>query len=197
MSGATLFFISGSCHARGHGHRGRPAPAHRPMMGDMALVAGRSRHRSPSRDPGRPARAGQTLASPLWPVILALACAPAEPDAAVRSAIEEVSRRWERALMEGNPSEAVGDVFSEDAVRLPAGEAAVRGRGAIRDALRGASPLAAARFEIADLEVSGDLAVASGTYEVVGPDGIPVRGKFLEVWRRTEAGWRIHRVMWD
>lgn len=116
---------------------------------------------------------------------------------AVRAEIERVTRRWEASLIAGAPGEAVADVFTPDAVRLPSGEPAVRGHEAIERALAGSVPLREARFTIEDLEVDGDLAFANGTYRVRGPDDVELEGKFLEVWKRLETGWRIHRVMWD
>ena len=116
---------------------------------------------------------------------------------AVRAEIERVTRRWEASLIAGAPGEAVADVFTPDAVRLPSGEPAVRGHEAIVRALAGSVPLSEARFTIEDIEVDGDLAFANGTYRVRGPDDVELEGKFLEVWKRLETGWRIHRVMWD
>lgn len=121
---------------------------------------------------------------------------PADPEA-VRAEIEAVTRRWEASLRAGTPELAVAEVFTPDAVRLPSGAPAVRGHEAIERALAGSAPLSEARFTIDDLEVDGRLAFANGTYRVRGPDGVELSGKFLEVWRRTDAGWRIHRVMWD
>lgn len=111
--------------------------------------------------------------------------------------IREVTRRWEAALVSGDPAGAVADVFTSDAVRLPADEPAVRGIAAITEALAGSVPLTQATFDLQDIEVDGSLAYASGTYGVRLPDGQTLAGKFLEVWKDTPAGWRIHRVMWD
>ena len=120
------------------------------------------------------------------------------PDAVTaRAEIEAVTRRWEASLIAGTPEAAVEEVFTPDAVRLPSGEPTVRGHEAIARALEGSAPLLEARFTIDDLEVDGNLAFANGTYRVRGPDGTELNGKFLEVWKRTAAGWRIHRVMWD
>ena len=113
------------------------------------------------------------------------------------TAIREVTRRWEEALVSGDPAGAVESVFTADAIRLPANEPAVRGFEAIRGALAGSIALEEARFDLEDIEVSGSLAYASGTYRVRVPQGQTIVGKFLEVWKRTPAGWRIHRVMWD
>lgn len=99
--------------------------------------------------------------------------------------------------MAGDPAGSVSTVFTEDALRLPAGEPVVRGRAAIAEALAGSTALAEARFELEYIEVDGNLAYAAGSYVVRAPDGDPLTGKFLEVWKKTRAGWRIHRVMWD
>ena len=50
---------------------------------------------------------------------------------------------------------------------------------------------------IKDLEVEGNLAFANGTYRVRAVGGEELTGKFLEVWKKSDQGWRIHRVMWD
>lgn len=140
-------------------------------------------------------------------LVVVAACGGGTPDVgegggtvaveAVRAEIERVTRRWEASLIAGAPGEAVADVFTPDAVRLPSGEPAVRGHEAIERALAGSVPLREARFTIEDLEVDGNLAFANGTYRVRGPDDVELEGKFLEVWKRLETGWRIHRVMWD
>jgi ketosteroid isomerase-like protein len=115
----------------------------------------------------------------------------------VRAELETVTRRWEASLVAGDPVGAVTSVFTEDAVRLPAGEPPVRGWSAISAALDGSAALVSADFRIEDVDAAGDLAYASGTYSVRAPDGRELSGKFLEVWKRTSRGWRIHRVMWD
>ena len=114
-----------------------------------------------------------------------------------RTEIEIVTRRWEASLLAGVPDQAVPDVFTSDAVRLPSGAPAVRGHPAIARALAGSAPLDEARFTIEDLEVDGDLAFANGVYRVRNEASGELTGKFLEVWKRTPGGWRIHRVMWD
>lgn len=124
-------------------------------------------------------------------------CAGGADPAAVRAELEAVTDVWEASLMAGTPAEAVPDVFTEDAMRLPAGEAPARGHAAIAAALDGSAALEHASFELADVEVDGKLAYANGVYEVRAPGAGALRGKFLEVWKRTDAGWRIHRVMWD
>ena len=130
-------------------------------------------------------------------VAVAAACGGVGGNGGPEAAILEVTRRWESALVAGEAAQAVGSIFTEDAIRLPAGEPAVRGRSAIRDALSGSAALSSARFDIEDLEIDGDHGYATGTYTVSVTGEDRLSGKFLEVWKRTPAGWRIHRVMWD
>jgi len=150
--------------------------------------------------PHRPSRAARTcgagLSAGVALLVLLAACGGA-PDAGAEAGIRETTARWEAALVAGDPAGAVPDVFTEDAMRLPSGEPAVRGRAAIADALAGSVPLAEAHFELEDIEVDGRLAYAAGTYRVRPSEGPVLTGKFLEVWKRTPDGWRIHRVMWD
>jgi len=170
-----------------------------PPPGPRARATGRARRafRPPGVATTRALRLPRPARTAL--VALSLACggtAGADLEA-IRAEIEDVTRRWERSLVAGDPAGAVTDVFTEDAMRLPAGEAPVRGRAAIAEALAGSVALSEARFDIDELEAEGGLAWARGTYAVRAPDGQVFSGKFLEVWRRTSAGWRIHRVMWD
>ena len=136
---------------------------------------------------------------PCWYALLAvlLSVLTACGDATARAEIESVSRVWEASLLAGQPSEAVSEVFTKDALRLPAGEEAVKGQPAIIEALAGSARLTEARFMIEDLEVEGNLAFANGTYRVRAEGGEELTGKFLEVWKKSDQGWRIHRVMWD
>ena len=136
---------------------------------------------------------------PCWYALLAvlLSVLTACGDATARAEIESVSRVWEASLLAGQPAEAVSEVFTKDALRLPAGEEAVKGQPAIIEALAGSARLTEARFMIEDLEVEGNLAFANGTYRVRAEGGEELTGKFLEVWKKSDQGWRIHRVMWD
>ncbi len=136
---------------------------------------------------------------PCWYALLAvlLSVLTACGDATARAEIESVSRVWEASLLAGQPAEAVSEVFTKDALRLPAGEEAVKGQPAIIEALAGSARLTEARFMIEDLEVEGNLAFANGTYRVRAEGGEELTGKFLEVWKKSNRGWQIHRVMWD
>ncbi len=142
-------------------------------------------------------RAGALVLCAAWLSACGASSGSAIDAARARTEIEAVTRRWEASLVAGLPHEAVSEVFTPDAVRLPSGEPAVRGHEAIARALAGSAPLDEARFTIEDLEVDGDLAFANGVYRVRPSVGDALTGKFLEVWKRTPAGWRIHRVMWD
>jgi ketosteroid isomerase-like protein len=137
------------------------------------------------------------LAVFLAPVFGPVGCTAGDTVQAAREEIREVTRRWESALVAGDPAGAVDGVFTEDALRMPSGEPAVRGRRAISAALAGSVALAEVRFELDEIDVDGGLAYAAGTYRVRASEGEALSGKFLEVWKHTAAGWRIHRVMWD
>ena len=126
--------------------------------------------------------------------------APAAPvqtvsdTASVRPAIEALTASYQAAARAGDTA-AISALYTEDAVLHPSGKPAVRGRAAV-DAY-----LAAAHAEPTDLTYTtvdvvaseaGDLAYEVGT--AVWPDG---PGKYLTVYRRTDAGWRIAADTWS
>jgi uncharacterized protein (TIGR02246 family) len=97
----------------------------------------------------------------------------------------------------------VVEIYSEDAVYLPPHHAAVHGRDAIRDYLRG--PLANGatnlKFEVTYIKQSGDLAYDVGRYSMTVPqaDGSNKadRGKYLAVWRREKGTWKLVADSWS
>lgn len=45
-----------------------------------------------------------------------------------------------------------------------------------------------------DLYAEGDYATEQGTYELMGADNKSIdKGKFLVVWKKTDAGWKMYR----
>lgn len=118
------------------------------------------------------------------------AVGPAE--AIIRKTGEEWAKHWNARDLDH-----VVAAYAEDAVYLPPHHAAVHGRNAIREYLKG--PLAHGvtdlHFEVTYIKDLGDLAWDVGTYTmtVPQPDGKKKqdRGKYLTVWRREGGAWKI------
>ena len=94
-------------------------------------------------------------------------------------------------------------IYAPDAVYLPPHHAAVHGRDAIREYLRGprshgVSDLA---FDVTYIKQSGDVAWDVGTYRMTVPqnDGTKKEdhGKYLTVWKRAGAKWLITADAWS
>ena len=129
--------------------------------------------------------------------------APAEPvqtvsdaadPAAVRTEIEALTARYQTAARAGD-ADAIAALYTDDAVLHPSGKPAVRGRAAV-DAHMAASHAEPTELTFTTVDVvaseAGDLAYEVGT--AVWPDG---PGKYLTVYRRTQAGWRIVADTWS
>jgi len=111
---------------------------------------------------------------------------------------QEIEAAVQRFVMLANTGslEAFADLYTEDALIMMPGMAAVDGRdGAVifGERIRSRRP---ARLVLATQEVEGvgDGAWERGTSEWVQPDGQVVdRGKYIVIWKRTESGWKLHR----
>lgn len=120
--------------------------------------------------------------------------------AGIRSGFEEAEiRAAERALVEALQSpDPTAWVYSytEDAVFVPPGAAAVQGRAALLQMARAMKPLSAVSIQPVRTEGSGDLAAVYGHASWVSgrsPEaGSVTRVRLLIVWRKEADGqWRI------
>ena len=129
---------------------------------------------------------------------MAIAFVP-EVDELIRHAGDEWARHWNAKALD-----RVVEIYSEDAVYLPPHHAAVHGRDAIREYLKG--PLAHGvtnlKFEVTYIKQSGDLAYDVGRYRMTVPqEGGGTRtdeGKYLAVWRRDKGlKWKLVADSWS
>lgn len=113
----------------------------------------------------------------------------------LRQDIEAAVRRFV-TLANGDSLDAFADLYTGDALILMPGLAAVSGRQGARtfgERIRSRRP---ARLALVTHEVegAGDDAWERGTSEWILPDGQSAdRGKYIVIWRRTLAGWKLHR----
>jgi len=117
---------------------------------------------------------------------------------AVRDAIGAVNARFMSAFADGDAA-AVADCYTPDAQLLPANSDVVTGTNPIASFWRGVmrTGISEARLETTEVEAQGDLAVEVGRYTLTGADGGTVDlGKYVVVWHRAGAGWKVHRDIW-
>ncbi len=123
----------------------------------------------------------------------------ADQHAADKRALESGAAAWMEAFNTRN-ADALTSLYTEDAVLLPPNEPAVFGRDAIRATNRELLAEEGLGMEIEDLEVrsEGDLGYKAGRYRMYSKDGALLdRGKYIEIWKKTDGTWLIHREMWN
>ena len=118
------------------------------------------------------------------------------------AAIRAQTTSWLNAYNGGN-AKAVAALYAEDALLLPPGASAVKGRTAIlafftKDIV--GSKAGGVVFNInpkTDAGVSGDMGWESGTYSVTAKGAVVEIGKFLSVSRKKDGKWLYIRDTWN
>lgn len=94
----------------------------------------------------------------------------------------------------------VAALYTADAQLLPPDAEIVNGRAAIQEFFARENPPGGAGIEIATVEthVFGDYAYRQGTFRFKRPGGASVAaGKFIELWKKADGEWLIHRDIWS
>lgn len=152
---------------------------------------------------------GRTSAFPVAFVLAALSlllvfagsCSrpPQADPAAARAAIDSLDREL-MAAFESRDGQALGLLYTEDATLMPPNAEPALGREAIVKVWESLFelPLPILRLETDEIHGTGDVVTAEGRYALLGADGGTVEaGKYLVVYKKTEAGWRLHRDIWS
>jgi uncharacterized protein (TIGR02246 family) len=128
-----------------------------------------------------------------------LVTVPIEGQDTGRNAIEQVLTDF-AAAFNAKDAAKLASLYSDDAVLMPQGVSMVKGRVAVQSAI---STMVArggvVRFDPPSaVEVTGDRAVAAGTYSVTipgqgGSAATPqvIAAKYLTVFKRVGSGWKI------
>jgi len=112
---------------------------------------------------------------------------------------QDVADAWVERYA-ANDAAGVAALYTEDAQLLPPDMEIVSGRAAIQEFVAKTNPPGGPAFEIATVEtlVFGEYAHRQGSFAVKGPDGAAREtGKFLELWKKVDGKWLIHRDMWS
>jgi uncharacterized protein (TIGR02246 family) len=111
---------------------------------------------------------------------------------------EMAANEWEAARNAGD-ADAMAAVHTEDAQILPPNAPVVEGRAAIRTYFRNLFEQrnAPAVFDVREIIVFGNFAYRQGIYSVNLADGHTEYGKFIQLWKRHDGVWKIHRQMWS
>lgn len=154
---------------------------------------------------------GRTRAFPIpfllaaLPLLLVVAGSCSRPprnnSAAARAGIEATSRELTQSFM-ARDAKAISLLYTEDGAMMPPNDQPVLGRDAIEKYWGALLALPVQSFRVETVEVfgsgDGNEATEEARYALVGPNGETVEsGKALVIWRKTDAGWRLHRDMWS
>lgn len=131
----------------------------------------------------------------------ATATPPVVDAAAVRQSIEQANAKAGDALKRGDTA-SFGADYADDAIMIMAGAPPVRGKAEIKKAMvemSNAIKLTDAKFTTSQLDIAGDYAIETGTYELTGtPTGAKAasttKGNYVTVWKKQADGsYKIYR----
>lgn len=139
------------------------------------------------------------LAAAFLFVIVGCQTAPKSDPAALRSTLEALNRQFMDAFARKD-AVAMGLLYAEDALALPPGAVEVEGRAAIEAMWKGFMALPISQFELRTADVDGNENTAweFGRYRMLQSDGtVADAGKYIVVWKKTGAGWKAFRDIWN
>ena len=125
--------------------------------------------------------------------------APKEDPVALRSALDATNRQFMDAFSKKDAT-SLGLLYTEDAIALPPGAGQVQGREAIEAMWKSMLTLPLSALELTTSETGGgvDTAWEVGRYRLIQNDGSTAdTGKYIVVWKKMVAGWRLHRDIWN
>lgn len=137
------------------------------------------------------------LLAPALSILLGISPMVLADAATDRVALEAAAQAWVKAF-NARDAGALVALTTEDVVLMDPSVAPLSGRDATRQALQQA--LGAAKGQITSATkkavVAGDVAWRIGALTHKLPNGDLVsRGQSLEIWKRVDGGWKIHRQM--
>ena len=136
----------------------------------------------------------------LAPALLLGVAFTAEADeAADRAALDAAKQAWVAAF-NARDADAMAALTTRDIVLLAPNAAPVKGREAVRAIWRQAVSTAKVHATATTEEtvIAGDFAWRMGAFTHTLPNGAMVsRGKFLEIWKRIDGRWKLHRDMFS
>ena len=123
-------------------------------------------------------------------------CTP--PKAQDSPELAAVAGKWQEAYNAGD-AEAIAALYTEDCRLMPPGAELMEGRDAAAASFT-EMIASGAKLELQSVQAvaGGDLGYHVGRYVMRTPDGaVAERGKYIETWRKTAAGWKIANDIWN
>ena len=116
----------------------------------------------------------------------------------VRANIEEQNNKFMQAF-KSKDSASLAAMYASDGWVMPPGGESIKGKD-ISGFWGGAfhMGIAEAKLNIQDITQGNNLAVETGTYEMLDSTGKPLdKGKYVVVWKNENGQWKLYRDIWN
>ena len=104
------------------------------------------------------------------------------------------------AAFAAGDAQALATLYAENGMLLPPNSDFVSGTAAIQEFWQAVmdAGVAGAKLTVEEAQGLDDTAWEVGRYALYDPAGSTIdEGKYIVLWKRTEAGWRLHRDIWN
>ena len=122
------------------------------------------------------------------------------PSLAQKAEIEAVNAKWTEFFNKGDFA-GVASLYTEDATAFPPGAAMVKGRTAIGEMWKSmaekVSDPKVTTLEVKPLGPSAALEIGTVSLKTKGPAPQDVTGKFVVVWEKVGADWKLATDIWN
>ena len=122
------------------------------------------------------------------------------PGFAQKTEIEAVNARWTEYFNKGDFA-GVASLYTEDATAFPPGAAMVKGRAAIEEMWKAmaekVSDPKVTTLDVKPLGPSAVLEIGTVSLKTKGPTPQEVTGKFVVVWEKVGADWKLAADIWN
>jgi len=115
----------------------------------------------------------------------------------IRNEIEAASKGFAETLTKGDAAK-IADMYAEGARVLPPNGPVVQQKQKIQEFWQGfIDSKAKLSLSTSNVEAQGNVAIETGTYEMISPDNKRDTGKFVVIWRRHKTGWKLAVDIWN
>ena len=122
------------------------------------------------------------------------------PGFAQKADIEAVNARWTEYFNKGDFA-GIASLYTEDATAFPPGAAMVKGRAAIGEMWKAmaekVSDPKVTTLDVKPLGPSAVLEIGTVSLKTKGPTPQEVTGKFVVVWEKVGADWKLAADIWN
>ena len=122
------------------------------------------------------------------------------PGFAQKAEIEAVNARWTEYFNKGDFA-GIASLYTEDATAFPPGAAMVKGRAAIGEMWKAmaekVSDPKVTTLDVKPLGPSAVLEIGTVSLKTKGPTPQEVTGKFVVVWEKVGADWKLAVDIWN